>query len=76
MAIQIGAPVPDVELKVMGEERPESVRTGELFQDKRVVLFRYPVHLRLHVRSFICQDILSYPTKFVPTVWNSLSAFQ
>jgi len=42
MAIQIGAPVPDVELKVMGEERPESVRTGELFQDKRVVLFALP----------------------------------
>jgi peroxiredoxin len=42
MAIQIGATVPDVELKVMGEERPESVRTGELFQDQRVVLFALP----------------------------------
>ncbi|HIO17532.1 MAG TPA: peroxiredoxin, partial [Gammaproteobacteria bacterium] len=42
MAIQIGAPVPDVELKVMSEERPESVCTGELFQDKRVVLFALP----------------------------------
>ncbi len=36
MAIQIGATIPDVELKIMGKERPESVQTGELFQGKRV----------------------------------------
>ena len=42
MAIQIGATIPDVELKVMGKERPESVQTGELFQAKRVVLFALP----------------------------------
>ena len=42
MAIQIGATIPDVELKVMGKERPESIQTGELFQAKRVVLFALP----------------------------------
>ena len=42
MAIQIGATIPDVELKVMGKEQPESVQTGELFQAKRVVLFALP----------------------------------
>ena len=42
MAIQIGATIPDVELKVMGKERPESVQTGVLFQGKRVVLFALP----------------------------------
>ena len=42
MAIQIGETVPDVELKIMGSERPESVQTGELFQAKRVVLFALP----------------------------------
>ena len=42
MAIQIGATIPDVELKVMGKEWPESIHTGELFQAKRVVLFALP----------------------------------
>ena len=40
--IQIGEKISDVELKVMGKERPESVQTGELFQGKRVVLFALP----------------------------------
>ena len=40
--IQIGATIPDIELKVMGEERPESVQTGELFKGKQVVLFALP----------------------------------
>ena len=39
MAIQIGATIPDVELKIMGKERPESVQTGELFQGKRCLLY-------------------------------------
>ena len=42
MMIQIGGTIPNVELKIMGEERPESVQTGELFQGKRVVLFALP----------------------------------
>ncbi len=29
MIIQLGEKIPDVELKIMGKERPESVRTGE-----------------------------------------------
>ncbi len=40
--IQIGEKLPDVELKIMGKERPESVQTHELFQGKRVVLFALP----------------------------------
>ncbi len=42
MMIQIGEKIPDVELKIMGKERPESVQTSELFQGKRVVLFALP----------------------------------
>ena len=42
MMIQIGEKIPDVELKTMGKERPESVQTGELFQGKQVVLFALP----------------------------------
>ena len=42
MMIQIGEKIPDVELKKMGKERPESVQTDELFQGKRVVLFALP----------------------------------
>ncbi|MGB5938531.1 MAG: peroxiredoxin [Rhodanobacter sp.] len=41
MAIQIGQPLPDVELSVVGEDiRP--CRTGELFAGSRAVLFAVP----------------------------------
>ena len=40
--IQLGETIPDVELKIMGKERPESVQTGQLFHGKRVVLFALP----------------------------------
>ena len=40
--IQVGERVPDVELKVMGKDRPESVQIGELLEGKRVVLFALP----------------------------------
>ena len=42
MAIQIGEKIPDIELKVMGENGPESVTTAELTAGKKVVLFAVP----------------------------------
>lgn len=42
MSIQLGDKVPNVELKVMGEQGPESVTTDELLAGKKVVLFAVP----------------------------------
>ena len=42
MSIQIGETLPNVELKVMGSEGPQSVTTDELVQGKKVVLFAVP----------------------------------
>lgn len=42
MAIQPGDTLPDIELRIMGKEGPEKVRTGELFAGKKVVLFAVP----------------------------------
>ncbi len=42
MSIQIGEKVPNVELKVMGEQGPESVQTDDLLAGKKVVLFAVP----------------------------------
>lgn len=42
MPIQPGDTLPDVELQVMGEKGPETVRTSELFAGKRTVLFAVP----------------------------------
>lgn len=42
MAIQIGEKIPDIELKVMGENGPDSVTTAELTAGKKVVLFAVP----------------------------------
>lgn len=42
MSIQLGDKVPNVELKVMGEQGPESVQTDELLSGKKVVLFAVP----------------------------------
>lgn len=42
MSIQVGEKVPNVELKVMGEQGPESVQTDELLSGKKVVLFAVP----------------------------------
>lgn len=42
MSIQIGEQVPNVELKVMGEQGPESVQTDDLLSGKKVVLFAVP----------------------------------
>ncbi len=42
MSIQVGEKVPNVELKVMGEQGPESVQTDDLLSGKKVVLFAVP----------------------------------
>lgn len=42
MPIAVGDKVPDIELKVMGEQGPQSVNTGELLGSGRVVLFGVP----------------------------------
>lgn len=42
MSIQIGEKIPDIELRIMGENGPEAVTTGELLAGKKVVLFAVP----------------------------------
>ena len=42
MTIQVGDRLPDIELRVIGKEGPEPIRTGELFAGKKVVLFAVP----------------------------------
>jgi len=42
MSIAVGDKVPDVEVKTMGPEGPQSVRTGEVLGSGKVVLFAVP----------------------------------
>ncbi|QSP95473.1 peroxiredoxin [Marinobacter salinisoli] len=42
MTIQVGDKVPDFELRVMGSNGPEAVRTGDLLAGKTVVMFAVP----------------------------------
>ncbi|MBZ2169496.1 peroxiredoxin [Marinobacter sp. F4216] len=42
MTIQVGDKVPDIELRVMSNDGPQAVRTGELMAGKKVVLFAVP----------------------------------
>ena len=42
MSIAVGDKVPDVEVKTMGPEGPQSVRTGEVLGTGKVVLFAVP----------------------------------
>jgi len=42
MSIAVGDKIPDVEVKTMGAEGPQSVRTGEVLGTGRVVLFAVP----------------------------------
>jgi len=42
MTIAVGDKIPNVSLKVMGENGPEDVSTGDLFAGKKVVLFAVP----------------------------------
>jgi peroxiredoxin len=42
MAIAVGDKIPDVEIKTMGPEGPQAVRTGEVLGSGKVVLFAVP----------------------------------
>ena len=42
MTIKTGDKIPDVEVRTMGPEGPQSVRTGEVLGEGRVVLFAVP----------------------------------
>ena len=42
MSIAVGDKVPDVEVKTMGPEGPQTVKTGELLGAGKVVLFAVP----------------------------------
>ena len=42
MSIAVGDKIPDVEVKTMGDEGPQSVRTGEVLGTGKVVLFAVP----------------------------------
>lgn len=42
MSIQVGEQLPNIELRIMGENGPEPVKTDDLFKGKKVVLFSVP----------------------------------
>jgi peroxiredoxin len=42
MAISVGDKIPDVEVRTMGADGPQAVRTGEVLGEGRVVLFAIP----------------------------------
>lgn len=42
MAISVGDKVPDVDVRTMGADGPQSIRTGEVLGEGRVVLFAVP----------------------------------
>ncbi|MBT4493427.1 MAG: peroxiredoxin [Gammaproteobacteria bacterium] len=42
MTIQVGDSIPDVNLKVLGEQGPADVSTSEIFSGKKVVMFAVP----------------------------------
>jgi len=42
MTIKVGDRIPDVTLYVMSDQGPQAVKTGELFQGKKVALFALP----------------------------------
>lgn len=40
--IQVGEQIPNVTLKIMGEEGPQEIQTQDIFSNKKVVLFAVP----------------------------------
>jgi peroxiredoxin len=60
MAIQVGQRIPDVEVRVMGENGPETVRTGQVLGQGKVVLFAVPGAFtpgcsRIHLPGYVEQ---------------------
>ena len=72
MSIQIGQPLPDVEIKAIADGRIETTRTGALFAGRKAVLFAVPgaftptcseKHLPGYVRhheAFVARGIAVY----------------
>ena len=42
MGVQVGDAIPDVTMKIMGEQGPQDISTGDIFSGKKVVLFAVP----------------------------------
>lgn len=42
MSMQVGDKLPSVDIKIMGNEGPETINTGDVFSGKKVVLFAVP----------------------------------
>ena len=59
MAVTAGDPIPDVEIKTLGDDgMPESVNTGDVLGSGRVVLFAVPGAFtpgcsRIHLPGFV-----------------------
>jgi peroxiredoxin len=65
MPIAVGDKIPDVEVKTMGPEGPQSVRTGEMLGSGKVVLFAVPGAFtpgcsKIHLPGYVAQaeDVL------------------
>ena len=72
MAIAVGDRVPDVEVRTMGPDGPQSVRTGEVLGRGRVVLFAVPGAFtpgcsRIHLPGYV-QNLDRLRTSGVDTV--------
>jgi glutaredoxin/glutathione-dependent peroxiredoxin len=66
MSIKIGDKIPDVEVRTMGEQGPETVRTGDVLGTGRVVLFAVPGAFtpgcsKIHLPGFVANadDVLA-----------------
>jgi glutaredoxin/glutathione-dependent peroxiredoxin len=66
MSIKIGDKIPDVEVRTMGEQGPETVRTGEVLGTGKVVLFAVPGAFtpgcsKIHLPGFVANadDVLA-----------------
>ena len=40
--IEVGQSIPNIDVKILGEDGPEPVNTSELFANKKVVMFAVP----------------------------------
>ena len=66
MSIKIGDKIPDVEVRTMGEQGPETVRTGDVLGTGKVVLFAVPGAFtpgcsKIHLPGFVANadDVLA-----------------
>ena len=66
MSVKIGDKIPDVEVRTMGEQGPETVRTGQVLGTGKVVLFAVPGAFtpgcsKIHLPGFVANadDVLA-----------------